>query len=243
MLVVAGLLFTTTAQAARGTQLRPQVADLASLIQTENARQAVRQAQLSRLREEYRGQASAAATGNRTGRALRDRTAALEAAAGLTDVTGPGLAVTLDDAPRGGAVPAQASPDDLVVHQQDVQAVVNALWAGGATAMNLQDQRVISTSAVRCVGNTLILQGRVYSPPYRITAIGDVRRLQAGLRASTAIQYYLQYVAALHLGWQVQERASIRLPAYSGPLPLGRGTVTGTTSTPPTASRSPGGSP
>ena len=51
--------------------------------------------------------------------------------------------------------------------------MVNALWAGGAEAMMLMDQRVISTSAVRCVGNTLLLQGRVYSPPFRITAIGD----------------------------------------------------------------------
>ncbi len=58
------------------------------------------------------------------------------------------------------------SPDDLVVHQQDVQAVVNALWAGGADAVQVMDQRLLSTSAVRCVGNTLLLNGRVYSPPY-----------------------------------------------------------------------------
>ena len=69
--------------------------------------------------------------------------------------------MTLDDAPRRASLPGTAKPDDLVVHQQDVQAVVNALWHGGAEAMHAQDQRVISTSAVRCVGNTLILQGRV----------------------------------------------------------------------------------
>lgn len=225
VMVVAGLLFTTTAQTARGTQLRPQVADLASVIQTENARQAVRQAELSRLRQQYGQAADAAAVGDRTAGALKAQADGLEAAAGVSRVSGPGLVVTLDDAPRGGAVPAQASPDDLVVHQQDVQAVVNALWAGGATGMNLMDQRVISTSAVRCVGNTLILQGRVYSPPYRITAIGDVARLRAGLDASPEIQTYLQYVAALNLGWQVQERASVTLGRYDGPLSLSHSTV------------------
>src|SRR3569833_1449764 len=80
------------------------------------------------------------------------------------------------------------SPDDLVVHQQDVQAVGNALWAGGATGMQIMDQRLISTSAVRCVGNTLILQGVVYSPPFRITATGAPDRLRAALDASPEIQ-------------------------------------------------------
>ena len=103
-------------------------------------------------------------------------------AAGRTEVRGPAIRVTLDDAKlAGGEVPAGADPDDYVIHQQDVQSVVNALWAGGAEAMMLQDQRVISTSAVRCVGNTLILQGRVYSPPYVITAIGSRDAMRSAL--------------------------------------------------------------
>src|SRR4029079_18747424 len=117
-------------------------------------------------------------------------------------VHGPGLKVELDDA-HLQSIPQGFTGDDLVVHQQDVQGVVNALWAGGAEAMMLQDQRVIRTSAVRCVGNTLILQGRVYSPPYTITAIGDVSRMRRSLDDSPEVAYYLQYVAALNLGWDV----------------------------------------
>ena len=60
----------------------------------------------------------------------------------------------------GDGGPNESDNDDLVVHQGDVQAVVNALWAGGAEAMSIMDVRVISTSAVRCVGNTLLLHGR-----------------------------------------------------------------------------------
>ncbi len=62
--------------------------------------------------------------------------------------------------------------NQLVVHQSDLQAVVNALWAGGAEAMTIAGQRVIATSAVRCVGNTLLLNGEVFSPPFRVAAIG-----------------------------------------------------------------------
>src|SRR4029077_21214912 len=85
--------------------------------------------------------------------AQQQRADSTRAAAGFTAVHGPGLAVALHDAPRqpDGGLPAGARPDDVVVHQQDVQSVVNALWAGGAEAMTIMGIRVISTSAVRCV--------------------------------------------------------------------------------------------
>ena len=82
----------------------------------------------------------------------------------------------------------------------------------------LQDQRVISTSAVRCVGNTLILQGRVYSPPYVITAIGDTGRLESGLAANPQVLIYQEYVQAVGLGYQVQTQSSATFPAYSGTI-------------------------
>jgi uncharacterized protein YlxW (UPF0749 family) len=78
------------------------------------------------------------------------------------------------------------------------------------------DQRLISTSAVRCVGNTLILQGRLYSPPYTVTAVGDPDRLRAALDASPAVDTYRQYVAAYGLGWEVEEHAAVTLPGYAG---------------------------
>ena len=130
---------------------------------------------------------------------------------------GSALEVVLDDAHRtADSLPDGVTADDIVVHQQDVQAVVNALWASGAEAMMIQDQRVISTSAVRCVGNTLILQGRVYAPPYRITAIGDTDRMQRGLDGDAAISIYKDYVDAFGLGWSVKTPGTVEFPAYSG---------------------------
>jgi uncharacterized protein YlxW (UPF0749 family) len=119
-----------------------------------------------------------------------------------------------------GPLPPGVTLDSYVVHQQDVQAVVNALWAGGARAMQLQDQRVIATSAVRCVGPLLILQGRTYPPPYRITAIGDPRRLQEALASSQAVATYRDYVDYIGLGYEVTVRERVTVPAYSGPLKL-----------------------
>jgi len=73
---------------------------------------------------------------------------------------------------------------------------------------------------VRCVGNTLILQGRVYSPPYKITAVGDPERLQQSLAASKAIQTYMVYVNVYGLGWKVTEDGAVTLPGYSSTVDL-----------------------
>ena len=86
--------------------------------------------------------------------------------------------------------------------------------------MQIMNQRVIATSAVRCVGNTLILQGRVYSPPFRITALGDAASLQAALVADPQIQTYRDWADLVGLGYLVEDLTSVTIPAYSGPVDL-----------------------
>jgi uncharacterized protein YlxW (UPF0749 family) len=135
---------------------------------------------------------------------------------------GPGLVVSLNDAQRDaeGRFPRDAAPDDLVVHQQDVQAVLNALWSAGAEGIQMQDQRIIATSAPRCVGNTLLLNGRTYSPPYVITAIGDVGAMQAALSAAPLVTLYKQYVVRFGLGYTEDPKGQVDLVGHTAPLRL-----------------------
>ncbi|HEX3828061.1 MAG TPA: DUF881 domain-containing protein [Sporichthyaceae bacterium] len=246
VLALAGLLFAITATTARGTDLRSaENTRLVDLIHAAQQRVERAEAGGTRLRAEV--DRLLAAAQDPAAQQVRLAADNLAPAAGLTAVSGPGLTITLDDAPAGAinrSYPGlpQPGPDDLVVHQQDLQAVVNALWAGGAQAMQLMDQRIISTSAVRCVGNVLILQDRVYSPPYSVTAVGDLSRMSAQLKASSAISNYLEYVAAYGLGYRSTPHARVTVPAYSGSLDLrfavgGLGPVSGTT-----GDREPGGS-
>lgn len=213
----AGALFTASASTAHGTDLRggdrTKVTELIS--RQQRSFQGDRRRD-RRLRRQVESLERAAARRDARVKAAQQSADRLAAGTGLTPLTGRGVRVTLDDAPPGRRVPGDPSPDDLVVHQQDVQAVVNALWAGGATGMQIMDQRLISTSAVRCVGNTLILQGVVYSPPFRITATGDPGRLRAALDAAPDIQVYRQYVAEYGLGYTVRTLDRITLPAYAG---------------------------
>ncbi len=219
----AGLLFATSAATARGTDLRAgRRTQLTELIAAQQADVASQERAASRLRTEVSAAAVTAAAGSSVVAAERNRGQALALVAGTTSVTGPALTVSLDDAPRPapGRRPASDNPDDLVVHQQDVQSVVNGLWAGGAEAMTLMGERVISTSAVRCVGNTLLLHGRVYSPPFVITAVGDPDRLRAALAAEPGVALLQRYVDRFGLGFAIKARRAVRLPAYAGPLDL-----------------------
>lgn len=220
IMVIAGGIFGTSARTARGSQLRADQTDLVGLVQDESARVKAQVRVVQQLRADVDARTEAQTQGSVVARDLQRRSQTLALTAGVRPAAGPGLTVTLDDAPRKGAVPPGVKPDDLVVHQQDVQAVVNALWQGGAEAMMLMDQRVIATSAVRCVGNTLILKGRVYSPPFTVTAIGDPARLRAALDDSEQVKIYRQYVDILGLGWKVRSADRLQLPAFDGSLDL-----------------------
>ena len=137
----------------------------------------------------------------------------------LTAVKGTGITVVLDDSPLWEQH-AQSSNDDgtnnvndYVIHQQDIEAVVNALWAGGAEAMTIQGQRVTVSTAVRCVGNVLLLEGKQYAPPYKISAIGDYSRMTTALNSSEAIKIYKEYVKADGLGYSVKKESELYFPA------------------------------
>jgi uncharacterized protein YlxW (UPF0749 family) len=154
----------------------------------------------------------------------------LSPVAGFTAMAGPGLTVILNDAPQVDlSIPENERPDvnDLLIHQEDVQSVVNALWAGGAQGVSLMGKRVISTSAVKCVGNTLLLHGKVYSPPFKIQAVGDVAKLTNSLRTDPNVTVLQDYVDLYGLVYDVQRSQLIELPPYEGSLLLDNVKVTG----------------
>ncbi|WP_019135634.1 DUF881 domain-containing protein [Cellulomonas massiliensis] len=217
VLALAGVLFAANAKFARADgQRHPE--DLDDLARVEIARVE----RLSSTVDDLRGEVDdlAEAENDAAGASVGSPAAGYVVEGGATPVSGPGLTVTLDDAPQDALRPG-VDLDRYVVHQQDLQGVINALWAGGAEAMQLMDQRVISTSAFRCVGNVLRLQGRVYSPPYVVHAIGDPAALRAALDASQAVSSYVSDAALIGLGWKVEDaQDDLRLPAYSGPTEL-----------------------
>lgn len=213
---VAGLMIVVSSISARGTDLRPgRNTDLVDLVQQQSRSNSKLQAQLA---EERRAVDALTAARRPEGLDTASQQE-LAQAAGLTALTGPAVSVELTDAPLEVAPPG-VKGDLLVVHQQDIQSVVNAMWAGGAEAMTIQGQRVISTTGIKCVGNTVVLHGIPYAPPYVITAIGDQGRMEAALTGSPYLEVYRQYVRAYGLGYQQRRVATAELPAYEGSTKL-----------------------
>ncbi|MHA3946203.1 DUF881 domain-containing protein [Cellulomonas bogoriensis] len=235
VLALAGFLFVANARIQGGVDARhPQ--DLPSLVQTELDRAE----DLAEQVEELRSEVDRLTDASTSAHPLPDN-GMVELAAGRVGLSGPGLTVTLTDAPAHTPQPDWVVNDDLVVHQQDLQAVINALWAGGADAMTLQGQRVVSTTAFRCVGNVLLLHGRHYSPPYVVQAIGDPQELQASLMASNAVQRYLDYVDIVGLGWSTTVEDEVEAPPFEGGLELRHASVPdGVPLFPETVTESPG---
>jgi len=225
---LAGLLVTTTAATAGGTTLREdRRPKLTQVINERRAQVAASEARAAELRDEIEKLAAAIAGTDATIANQRDRvTSALEGA-GFTALRGPGLTVELDDAPRLTDTnrPGNPSNDDLVIHQSDVQAVVNAMWAGGAEAMSIMGIRVLSTSAVRCVGNTLLLDGRVFSPPFRITAIGDPHALRQALASDPGVRAFKEAARVYQLGYRETVETDVTVPAYESSSVLRSATV------------------
>jgi uncharacterized protein YlxW (UPF0749 family) len=150
------------------------------------------------------------ARGNDAAQRRADLDAAL-LSAGLVAMRGPGVKVTLDDsllkdAPSGDV-------NDLVIHSQDVQAVVNALWRAGAEALSINGQRLVTTSAVLCVGNTLLLNGTVHSPPYIVSAVGADRDR---FETDPLVKQLKADATSFGLRLAISRESAIEVPAFAG---------------------------
>ena len=217
--LLAGLLLAATHGVSGGAEIRrsdaPRLVDLVREAQSSVSRLNAERDELANRLDSVHGRSPDAALA-----AMLKRSAELAGEAGMDPVHGPGLAVTLQDAQRdaNGRFPRDASPDDLVVHQQDIQAVLNALWSAGAEAIQMQDQRIIATSVPRCVGNTLLLNGRTYSPPYTITAIGNAAAMQAALASAPLVTLYKQYVVRFGLGYREEVKPDVQIVGYTEPV-------------------------
>lgn len=133
--------------------------------------------------------------------------------AGLSAVKGPGISVVMTDSDK----PAQQGqdPNVFLIHEGDIQDVVNAIFAAGAEAVSVNGQRFVSTTEVVCAGNTIMINGVRVAPPFTILAIGDSKVLEAGLTIRGGIIDGLKFWG---IGVKVKQEQEITVPAYQGAL-------------------------
>lgn len=131
--------------------------------------------------------------------------------AGLSAVEGPGIVVTLNDSKQKTKL--GDNQNLYVVHDEDLLRVINELRAARAEAIAINDQRLISRSEIRCVGPTVTVNGKMFGPPFVISAIGDPQLLASALQLRGGVEDTLRYWG---IELNIEHVNNVRLPAYSG---------------------------
>ncbi len=231
--LLSGSLLAVSAANSDGTDLRPgRYTDLAGLVEAEAQDYQGVEDRFNELTTEV----------DRLGGDVSDRgvdkvraeAAELRDPAGLTPREGQGVRITMSDAPDElveDALERNKETEDpkqrinlnrYVVHQQDIQAVVNALWDGGASAVTIAGQRVISTTGIKCRGPVVQLQGVPYSQPFVIEAVGDQASLLGAIDADQLVSGFRRdsLDSLIGIGWSLEAEERVKAPAYDGLLDL-----------------------
>jgi uncharacterized protein YlxW (UPF0749 family) len=132
--------------------------------------------------------------------------------AGVTELRGPGVEVTLNDS-KITLKPGE-NPNLYVLHDEDVLRVLNEIRAAGAEALSLNGERILASTEVRCTGPTIVLnKDKRLAPPYVITAIGDPDTLESSIKMKGGVAETLQFWG-IQVG--VKKMNQVTVPAYSG---------------------------
>ena len=210
VLVFGALLAIAAVQTAeRASVTSAGREQLISRIETRRAGLADLQHRIGRLHAENGAAEDAfAAVGQRLD-ALTSTRVALEVRTGFGALSGPGVRVSVDDAPTGGAA-GRVRDDDLAL-------LVNGLWEAGASGISINGQRLTVLSSLRNTAQTIRINDTSLSPPYVVLAVGDERRLQADLAESTSGAQFAALTQQYGMPVTMQDRDEVRLP----PAPTG----------------------
>ncbi len=136
--------------------------------------------------------------------------------AGLTDVKGPGVIITMDDSklPYPKDMPSSIPPQNII-HDNDIGQVVNELRASGAEAISVNDQRLVAVSPIRCAGPTIFINNTPQTPPYVIKAIGNPTILTTAINISGGMaSIFKGFDPAM---FKIEKAAKpLIVPAYTG---------------------------
>lgn len=133
---------------------------------------------------------------------------ASEKLAGTIALTGPGVTVTMSDSKN-----PNLTSETSLIHDSDIRTVVNELFASGAEAVSINGERLVSTSSIRCVGPTVIINNTRLSVPFVITAIGDPKTLEAGLIIKGGI---VDTLTPWGIDVKIAQHNKVEVPAFTG---------------------------
>lgn len=130
---------------------------------------------------------------------------------GLTDVTGQGVIIIMNDAPK-----LSDSTLNSITHAADLRDIVNLLWGAGASAININDERIVFTTSIDCIVNTILINTTKTTPPFIIKAIGDKEKLYNAATNKENLKDIYKRVKSDGLIFDVAKNDSIEITAFKG---------------------------
>jgi uncharacterized protein YlxW (UPF0749 family) len=149
---------------------------------------------------------------------LRESMATMRSAAGTGAVQGPGVVVEVDDAENGADGGSSGAVTNVL--DIDLQQVVNGLWAAGAEAVSINDQRVTAMTAIRSANDVILVNFRPLEPPYEVRAVGDSRTLGSRFLEGPGGQWLLDASSTAGIQFDIRNDDSLTLPAARAVLRL-----------------------
>ena len=143
----------------------------------------------------------------------------LSAIAGVTDLKGQGIVITLND---GSKTTDEDLRSDSLVHDSDLLTVVNELKAAGAEAISINGQRIISTSAIRCVGPVIQVNYQKVAAPFEVKAIGNAQYLESAMTIKNGVVDLLKEYG---VNVTILRQNEVHIPKYEGSQTLKNATV------------------
>ncbi len=114
---------------------------------------------------------------------INEKLSQAELYAGLTDVKGKGITVTLSDIELTKEMKESGLYNNYgIVHDVNIRSIINELKAAGAEAISVNKERIVAMSEIRCVGPTVMVNGERVTAPFEIKAIGNPQTLENALR-------------------------------------------------------------
>lgn len=131
---------------------------------------------------------------------------------GLTDVTGKGVTITLEDNKNASVSSTDMDVDisAFLVHEIDILKIINELKNAGAIAISINDQRIIPTTSIDCAGNITRVNGEIVGTPFVIKAVGgsfDTLERPGG---------YIDYLRDYGIDVKVQKHNNLTVGKYNG---------------------------
>jgi len=186
--------------------------DAAKTLQNE---QTALKLQLADLRAELDRIQGSASTQSGAAKDLQARIDQLKLVAGLNERTGDGVIISLDDA-RGSS--AAKDIEKSICHNTDLTDIVNQAWRGGAEAIAINEERIVGSSSIYCVGSTIMVNGTLMSPPFSVLVIGPQNDLLSAYDDPTQLRDIKQRRDVYGLGFRVSRAGGLRVPPYRGAL-------------------------